>query len=102
MIMDEELERLKRLANEATPGPWFEDSNNHPDDISIWSGAPDDLDENIKFIGNIGAGHISKVGVCFDTETRDGKYIAAANPQVILALIERLERAERLLKESVE
>ena len=31
-------DKLKELALAATPGPWYDDSEWSPDDVSIWAG----------------------------------------------------------------
>jgi len=86
------LEELKKLAQAATQGAWYDDSEWSPDDVSIWSGRPRDPDAS--FVGNIGGERFVEVGVAFDVDTNNGRYISAANPSTILELIERCEKAE--------
>ena len=79
-------DELRKLAEAATPGPWIEDSENHPDDISIWAGPADDG----QFLGNMGTDHVRQLGVTCDVERANARFIAAANPQTILALLDEL------------
>lgn len=86
------IEELKILALAATAGPWFNDSKNSPDDVSIWAG---DINHNgAEFLGNIGDSRIREIGIAFDIETNNGNYISAANPLAIIELIDRLQAAE--------
>jgi hypothetical protein len=88
-----DLDDLKEKAKAATAGPWFDDSEWSPDDVSIWSGKRGD---SSVFLGNIGGARFVEVGVAFDANTANGQFIAAANPAVVLDLIERLEAAKAL------
>lgn len=76
-----DLEELKRLARDATPGPW-----------STKEYGPDHLEV---LLPNGFSRIISDPTVVTDY---DARYIAAANPAAVLALIERVEKAEAALK----
>ena len=78
-----DLDELRRLALGATPGPWhFHQDDGTALDISeVCIPRPEeDVDLSIASL----------------LDDRDGAFIAAANPQVILELIERLRETERL------
>jgi hypothetical protein len=81
-----DLDKLKRLAQKATPGPW-----------SFWHGwVATDIDNDGGVIiaerpTPSGGKYQARVDANFD-------YIAAANPAVILELIDSLEAAERNLR----
>lgn len=87
----QDLEDLKRLAFGATQGPWYDDSAWSPDDVSIWNGSPGDA----SFIGNVGGSRLVEIGVAFDIDANNARYICAANPSNILELIDRCESAEK-------
>jgi hypothetical protein len=73
MSEQNELSELKRLAELATPGPWFHSG-----------------DHAMKDYGS----HSEHIADCM----RDGhtaEYVAAANPAVILRLLDRIEALER-------
>lgn len=65
------LEELERLAKEADNGPWLYDE-----------------DENMVF-------DINSVVLVFDARERNTKYIAAANPKVILEMIEEIKKKDK-------
>lgn len=75
------IEELKRLAQKATPGPWH-----------VSGYAP----EEIRSSNSIVRAVARRAGPedTWDVARRDAAYIAAANPQAILSLIERLEALE--------
>lgn len=75
------IEELKKLAEAATPGPWREDE--------IVLHKADGSTELIASTVYSGKTRIAEVD-----DARDQKLIAAANPATVLALIERVERAE--------
>lgn len=87
-----DLDRLEALARAATPGPWkptdgYEASQagRHDDDVSVLEDASGDpVIEHVYYDG-----HHTIV------RPRDVQFIAAANPAVILDLVERLRAAER-------
>lgn len=84
---------LKELATKATPGPWTLDGKNH-----AWS--PEATYEpTICYVDEWrvvleGARRYDMHSEC----EVDAAYIAGASPSTILALIERLERAEKALE----
>lgn len=80
-----DLDVLERLAREATPGPWWAAGAWFDDD-----GSPMPMVGH----GSTGADWVAK------TARRDGSdaaYIAAASPDVVLALVERVRAAEGAL-----
>jgi len=83
--MTDDLTALRDLAEKATPGPWhFHQDDGTALDISeVCIPRPEeDVDLSIASL----------------LEDRDGAFIAAANPATVLALLDRLERAERELE----
>lgn len=74
-----DIEQLKKLAEAATPGEWFSQDG---EIISRESGSTVISDE---YHGNM---------IAFQN-TADAAFIAAANPQTVLALIKELEEARR-------
>lgn len=81
-----EYEELRRVLAAATPGPW-----------RAWACAVGPTDGGRFFattnIYGLGA-HGGR------QEMDDARYIAAANPQAVLTLLDRLEEAERLLRQA--
>lgn len=76
-----DLDELERLARAATPGPWESDS------AGIWTA------RKYGFDGTSTASLVAMMaGVAYDDNDR--RFIAAVNPSVVLALIERLRKAE--------
>jgi hypothetical protein len=71
------LSELKELAKKATPGPWEIDSKYD----QIWN------PQTYEYIGTE------------DSDCHTTQFIAAANPQVVLQLIERSERLKKVLKD---
>lgn len=89
-MTDEELENLKRLAQAATPGPWVTSddghtiSSYHPErGYCIHMGYPD---------------RDAFWAAMHKVYEADSRYIAAANPQTILSLIEGYERMREALR----
>lgn len=70
-----DLTELRRVAEAATPGPWMVVGLNEEDDTVVT------VDDD---------------PICH-AYPDDSRYIAAADPQTVLALIERLERAEEAM-----
>lgn len=68
--MTADLERLKALALAATPGPWEAD--------------------NLGWVSSANGELAFKIDQCADGDTH---FIAAANPKVVLDLVEQLQRA---------
>ena len=76
-------EELKRLAEAATPGPW------------IWDGAF----ENVEYQNELGyKSYICHFGNQTGNLQNNGKYIAAADPQTVLGLIEEISELRQQLK----
>ena len=76
-----ELNELRKTAEAATPGPWthqpYGDQNQNGDYFGGWL-----LDADGEY-------------VVADASDRDGAFMAAANPETVLALLSRLEQAEQ-------
>ena len=77
--MTVDLEELKRLAKAATPGPWQVSLNGSGEDGWV-------EDSNSQYL---------TTGYEGEMAAKDVRFIAAANPAAVLALIERVEEAER-------
>ncbi len=73
-MADTPLERLRRLAEEATPGPWRFDGFG-----GVWRGHGDEMV----------LAHIHPEGHA------DGAFMAAADPSTVLALLDELDRYKR-------
>lgn len=90
-----DTKELRRLAQEATPGPWFSDRRGN-----IWRRPLSDLYENgggvagDKPLAFVAAGWAGEgvTGYPFEANAR---LIAAANPAAISELLDRLETAEK-------
>jgi len=82
--MKPDIAELKRLAQKATPGPWAV----REDGFAVVSEA----------CWVAGTDRRSARGFGEESSKTTAAYIAAANPQAILALIERLETLEECLK----
>lgn len=84
-----DLTKLKELAERATPGPWS----------AVWEEGDDTAWPNLFPIIQADGGEtvIGNEGFYSDLEQdkANAKFIAAANPQAILGLLERLEKAEQ-------
>lgn len=85
-ITPEEIAALRKLAEAATPGPWTIDTYAEEwaqmRDVSLWA-------EGDVFLANIGTPEC----VVHDGGLANGRYIATANPQTILALLAELDAA---------
>lgn len=81
-MTDEEMKRLEELAKGATPGPWDHDGFVEPEKVRSTDGT------------------VARTAVLGDWDNgtpqqeKDAAYIAAAHPAVVLALIERVRKAE--------
>lgn len=85
-----DLKKLRELAENATPGPWedYYETGIRPCVMAY--------DENDKGLRSVRA-------YVADTQfSPDRAYIAAANPETVLALIDRIEKLEAQLKEANE
>ena len=74
----DEMQELRRLAEGATPGPWKAALNGTDE-----SGWVQDANSDSMTVGYEG-----------EMAAKDVRYIAAANPAVVLALIARIEELE--------
>jgi hypothetical protein len=87
--MSDTADRLRAVALAATPGPW------EWDDKGLWSHP-----KGAGWACVIVANYEYDTGVTLDYTDRDADYIAAASPDVILALLDELDtlrdEAERL------
>ena len=78
---------LRKLAEAATPGVWRVGqpiTNGHV---------------TVAYIGT-DCDRLTSNGYNFETRYSDAKFIAAANPQTVLALLDRLARAEMLVADA--
>lgn len=76
-----DLQKLKAFARAATPGPWEADHR------GVFTSDP-----TVGILNRVC--HVTGTTGYAETEQENAKFIAAANPVVILELIERLEKAE--------
>lgn len=81
--MPEDLEALKKAAEGATPGPWEVPESIHGDPYITERG-----------VGILRGGCVAVADTRDDYGRSNAAYIAAASPDVVLALVERVERAE--------
>lgn len=92
MITDADLHALAALAEAATPGPWTaEDGDGMPgyDGMANVYGAPEEM-------GTVDRPSQRIARVTYTQEDADAVYIAAASPDVVRELIERVIKAEAL------
>lgn len=93
--MTVDLDALAQLARAATPGPWKTDVDqfNEEDGRVVCI-----TDDHIDLLATIGIGDQQNP---YDGQwMRDARYIAAASPDVVLALIERIHELQRELDTS--
>jgi hypothetical protein len=83
-----DIPALRSAALAATPGPWHTDADLCPDDVVVWAGPRGD---GAIFLGNVGENDARPVGIIFDVEARNGRFIAAASPSVVLALLDLID-----------
>jgi hypothetical protein len=84
-----DLTELRRIAEAATPGPWFQgrDGRHYESDLDVYSERePSDTSHDI-------ATHIWSVA--------DAAHIATFDPPTVLALLDRLERAEKAIADAL-
>lgn len=87
----EEMQELKRLAQDATDGPWEFAECGH---YSVFAG-PLKVNTPGRLVG--GRGEIARMDdddLPEDIQEANAQFIAAANPVVVLALIARIEELE--------
>lgn len=84
------LDDLEALAKAATPGPWtvLRESHGYPDDGQLYV-VPSTPNDSVDCVAVVGA----EPGA-----TADAAYIAALDPQTVLALIEQARLGEALLR----
>jgi len=75
-----DTQRLRELAQAATPGPWY---SKWPEERCAW-----------KDIGH-SRYPVAYTGDCFD-DAPNAEYIAAANPATVLALLEKIDGTESI------
>lgn len=83
-----DVAKLRSLAENATPGQW------------AWTCEPGDDEACLEAVGADGyvlSAHGMHTEGFVDVEAPDAEFIAAANPATVLALLDRLERAEARL-----
>lgn len=94
-MTEADIEHLTMLATAATPGPWlYRDGNTYGALSSLYPGAI------ARDIERHGAAHVRAYGgslVGESIERRNGDYLAAAAPEVILSLLAVARAAHDLL-----
>lgn len=97
-----DLDAIDARAAAASAGPWTYDASD-PSDVVIW-GKPDPSNPKHAggaFLANVGASRFGQVGVAFDIDEANGRFIAAARSDVpalvarVRELEARIERARR-------
>lgn len=89
MTTDQRAE-LRRLAERATPGPWWNESGVlHAKNPGVWSEA------NKSCIHPASCPEPYWENAEPDQQRRDADFIAAANPSAVLALLDRADELER-------
>lgn len=78
--MTQELRKLRKLAERATPGYWSYSGREYADNGGTFETIEAETDT---VIGE------------YSLSEKDARYIAAASPAAILALLDRLEKAEK-------
>ena len=109
-----DLARLRRLCEAATPGPWRAEHHTvvdgHEDESGDWSiisetklYTPDAVDRaggqtepTPLQVAHIYVKHIASEG--WPGLVADAEFIAALNPAVVVALLDRIEGAERIIE----
>lgn len=88
----EEMQELKRLAQEATPGPWRVAGTDEKPCPVVSS--MDRMGYQIHSTLHVKSSDPDVWEHMHETYCRDAAFIAAANPQAVLALIARIEELE--------
>lgn len=93
-----DLKKLRRLAKRATPGPWINDCGNGSVESATLSHHRIEVCHRVDFMERIAwceeRGLVPKDQPHVDD---DMDYIAAANPQMILSLLDKIEDLEKLV-----
>jgi hypothetical protein len=90
------IKKLKKLAEKATPGPWFRSGGRVDDyDIMTYSIGPVGDRENLEQYED---------GFAYTYTTNDdgeanGAYIAAIDPDTLIGLLDELEKLRKQVKE---
>lgn len=83
------LEQLERLAREATPGPWYVEGSEIRHDFDPFA-----TDEGIPDCSVLVC-EVFRISKDLDSGERDREFIAQANPDTVLRLIEYVRSLER-------
>ncbi|MFS8080050.1 ead/Ea22-like family protein [Serratia marcescens] len=99
--MDNKLSELKSAAIAATPGPWILDDDSWSEGDNANVSTEERYDGRIVSIAQIeGGGSESGFDEPFSTEQQaNARYITAANPAVVLALLAELEAKDKRIEE---
>ncbi|MGQ5788524.1 ead/Ea22-like family protein [Serratia sp. IR-2025] len=99
--MDNKLSELKAAAMAATPGPWILDDDSWSDGDHANISTEERYDSGIINIAQVdGGGSESGFDEPFSIEQQaNARFIAAANPAVILALLAELEAKDKRIAE---
>lgn len=90
---DLDLAALRKVAEAATPGPW-----RHPDHGSVFAADSEQPDGTHVAVARCGDEWVPSGGLmCWRQAKANATHIAAFNPAVALALLDRLDAAEREL-----
>lgn len=89
-----QLDLLRKLAQEATPGPWCADVS-EPDDVVIWGPKLPDGEDNL--IANVTESSVTLVGVARDADANNARFIAACDPTTVLALLDKIARLQEVI-----
>lgn len=90
------IKAMKKCAQEATPGPWESDGMNY-----VWKtkvGGRDGEVEHMISDLDITRARGTGAGLTMQQQKANLAHIAASNPQAVLKLIDKLEKAERLVE----
>lgn len=99
-----DIEELEKLAKAATPGPWEWENpeTDNPRAEGEWNSALRTVEEFPSHYGPLSKGILHAELDSNDNMDADAAFIAAANPQAILALISEKRALERDLTEARE
>jgi hypothetical protein len=104
-----DLAELRRLAEAATPGPWFCDGVSAEEGRGKYTAyevtVPNSRGDHQSIVDTFNSGiaeiHEEEYDRWDEVGRRNAAFIAAANPAAILALIDRTEKAEAALASAV-
>lgn len=86
-----DLAELRRLAEAATPGPWYVGDYEHGRERVTTYPDTAIVDEAGKVVVGAYNSHCCSFPIDIEADEKDTAYISAANPQTVLALIAELE-----------